>query len=165
MIDFLDMDLSSNTDIEKHIIIESIMRRLKFDNKTIKETTDIIKYYNIDFYNKSSKLNKAFLKRLMKDIGINTLTDIITLRMAYNKANRIQDNSLMEIFCTINKIQAKKEPYTIKDLVVNGKDLINLGFKEGYMIKTVLDYLVECVIEYPLDNTKDKLLNEAKKML
>lgn len=51
------------------------------------------------------------------------------------------------------------EPYSLKDLAVNGSDLKKLGFK-GKQIGNILDELLEDVINTPEANTKEQLFNK-----
>ena len=51
---------------------------------------------------------------------------------------------------------------TIKDLAVNGYDLMQLGIKEGVIIGKTLQHLLDAVIDNPENNQRDILLNLAK---
>lgn len=55
----------------------------------------------------------------------------------------------------------KGECMDIKDLAISGKDLINIGFREGKRIGEVLELLLETTIQQPDMNTKEKLLSLA----
>ena len=50
----------------------------------------------------------------------------------------------------------KKEPYTLKDLAVDGNDLKKIGITGGKTRET-LEKLLDAVIENPEMNTKEKL--------
>ena len=47
---------------------------------------------------------------------------------------------------------------------VTGKDLINLGIKEGILIGKILDELLEIAIKDPKNNEKEKLTIYAQQM-
>lgn len=47
---------------------------------------------------------------------------------------------------------------SLKDLAVTGRDLIALGMMPGREIGTLLDRLLEIVLEEPERNTRDELL-------
>ena len=53
--------------------------------------------------------------------------------------------------------------FLIKDLAVNGEDLIRLGIKEGKEIGELLKQLLELVIENPDQNNKESLLLYVKR--
>ena len=61
----------------------------------------------------------------------------------------------------VDEIIANDEPYSVKDLKINGFDLINLGFK-GKEIGNILTAVLEKVIDGELENEKDVLLKYAK---
>ena len=51
----------------------------------------------------------------------------------------------------------QKDCFTLKDLAVNGNDLIELGYKPGKKIGTVLNQLLEMVINDKIANDKAQL--------
>ena len=53
----------------------------------------------------------------------------------------------------------------VTDLAVNGNDLEKIGVKPGPEMGKVLRSLLDMVLEDPLINTKEKLLEAAKNML
>lgn len=61
----------------------------------------------------------------------------------------------------VDEIIANAEPYSVKDLKINGFDLINLGFK-GKEIGDILSTVLEMVIDGKIENEKDILLKYAK---
>lgn len=55
------------------------------------------------------------------------------------------------------RIAANREPMTLRELAVNGKDLTDRGY-QGEAIKESLTRLLKRVYEYPEENKKDRLL-------
>lgn len=53
------------------------------------------------------------------------------------------------------------EPVDIRDLAVNGHDLMELGFRPGRLLQDILCDLLEIVWEHPEKNTHDELIKEA----
>ena len=51
----------------------------------------------------------------------------------------------------------QKDCFTLKDLAVNGNDLIQLGYKPGKKIGTVLNQLLEMVINDKIASDKAQL--------
>lgn len=51
----------------------------------------------------------------------------------------------------------QEECFTLKDLAINGNDLIQLGYKPGKKIGTVLNQLLEMVIDDKIANDKVQL--------
>ena len=54
--------------------------------------------------------------------------------------------------------------FRLKDLAINGNDLIKAGVPEGRMVGELLSLLLDEVIEDRLPNEKQALLNKAKEM-
>ena len=51
----------------------------------------------------------------------------------------------------------------LKDLALDGKDLISIGMKPGKELGETLQLLFEYVLENPEKNTKEELLNYLEK--
>ncbi len=62
----------------------------------------------------------------------------------------------------IREILQERPPVSLKDLAINGKDLIELGYKEGREIGWVLKELLNLVLEKPTLNQKKILLTWVK---
>ena len=52
----------------------------------------------------------------------------------------------------------EKPPVSLKDLAINGKDLIDLGYQEGVELGRMLKSLLEIVIDKPELNRRERLL-------
>ena len=74
--------------------------------------------------------------------------------MAFAKAEKLMDEQL------------NAEPvFGIKDLAVNGRDLIDVGVPQGPEIGRVLDALLEVVIEGDIPNEHDALITCAQQLI
>jgi len=103
------------------------------------------------------------LKRLIRRVGEKEVFDLMALQKAdilcSNKGAKI--DHIIEREDKIRDILKKKEAYDISQLNINGKDLIYLGFEQGPIIGSVLEYLLEKVMENPQLNRKDVLKKMA----
>lgn len=75
---------------------------------------------------------------------------------------------IKRIDAAINIYRAAKdkgECMSIRDLAVNGDDIIRLGFKEGKQVGEVLEKLLDRVIKSPGSNRKEELLKYASRYL
>lgn len=59
-------------------------------------------------------------------------------------------------------IKQEKQCFRLKDLAVDGKDLINIGIPEGTQVGLILKTLLNMVIDEKVVNDKDILLIVAK---
>ena len=140
---------------EESSIIEKILRALKYDNNTIKEVDILSRYYYVDI-----NCEKRGIKKILNLIGIDMFKKLIFMKEAMEK------NFNGDIYIKIlNSIEEKSECYKIKDLKINGRDLISLGIQNGKIIGEILNALLEMVIENPEMNNRDKLLEAGKKLV
>jgi tRNA nucleotidyltransferase (CCA-adding enzyme) len=58
----------------------------------------------------------------------------------------------------------QRQPHRLKDLAVDGNDLIELGFPPGPGLGHALRDLLHVVVDDPERNTKDSLLEHARKL-
>lgn len=63
----------------------------------------------------------------------------------------------------LNQILKENECYNLKDLKINGKDIINLGVKNGKDIGIILNDVLNRVIKEPAFNDKKKIIEYIKK--
>jgi tRNA nucleotidyltransferase (CCA-adding enzyme) len=141
---------------------EKILKRLKYDNKTIQKVMilvreNIIKY---DF------LTEKNIKDFINSVGEENLDSLFQLQVAYIRASKRIDylEKLNLLKKQINKILKERQPLKIKDLAIDGEDLIELGYAPGPIIGNILDLLMERVLENSTLNTKEQLIAIARSM-
>jgi len=148
---------------EKKEIIVKILQRIKFKNAVIRKVTMLTQenYQDIDF---SKKMN---IRNLASRIGMENLEDAWELKKALIKEIRSSEKSksveIERAKNNIREILQERPPVSLKDLAVNGKDLIELGYNEGKGIDEVLKKLLDFVIYKPELNKREILLEFAKK--
>ncbi len=140
-----------------------ILKRLRYDNKTIENVRVLIRYH----YLKDISIKEKGVKRFIKNVGKERLDDIFKLNIADIKgksdiAGMDKVNNLKE---KTRLILENKEPLNKKDLNINGEDIKNLGVKEGKLVGDLLDYLLDKVLENSNINDKKTLTNIARKYL
>jgi len=139
------------------ILSEKILRRLKFDNKSISEIKILVK----EHMNVLTKPTDASVKRLINRVGVDLLFDLFALQRADALGSRFHEIRIGEI----NRVEEKtieiiesKVPLSIKQLAVNGKDLIKqYSIIQGEEIGNMLKFLLNKVLENPELNTKEEL--------
>lgn len=141
-------------------IARDILIRLKFDNKTIDKIC-ILVYEHMSRYD---KLRTTNTKRFINRVGINNLDDLFEIQIADIKgaSSEYQDfSNVLKLKEECKKIINEKQPMTVKDLNINGYDLMKLGY-QGKEIGAILNKLLEQVLENPDLNKKDELLKLIK---
>ncbi len=138
-------------------ISKEILTRLRFDKKTINRVSFLVS--NHDFEPPETKIE---LKKKMKVL---TPEDVRTLliikksdRGALSESYRDISKETERVLMWLNEIEENSECVTIGQLKINGNDLIKLGFRNDEIGKK-LDFLLDCVIEEKVPNTKQALLS------
>jgi len=152
-----------NHDNESVRITADILKRLKFDNKTIKDVCLLIESHMTAY----TLLNAKSLKKLINKVGALNLEDLFNLQIADTKGHA-EPHDFSIIYKNREnafKILNEKQPLTIKDLNITGNDLINLGIVEGIEIGIILRKLLEEVLVNKEMNTKEHLYLLVKKLL
>ena len=109
------------------------------------------------------------VKKWLSKIGESRLRDLIAVKRADKLAQNPEKtgeelNNLAVTEAVLNSIITDGEPFTVKDLAVNGNDIKELGF-EGREIGEILSYLLERVVSDELNNDKETLLSAIKNSL
>ena len=108
---------------------------------------------------------KKIVRRWLGKLGPELTEKLLTFQEADILGKGIPEGDELEQFprlrTIIAEIQADNACFSLKDLAVNGRDLMVLGFA-GKEIGTCLNKLLELVIEEKLPNEKEALLNWAK---
>ena len=141
------------------IICEQILRRLKFDNQSISKISLLVK----EHMNVLTKPTDASVKRLINRVGVDLVPDLFTLQRADALGSRSPQMRLKEIDKVEEKTRAileSKVPLSIKELAVNGRDLMSeFSLKSGEEIGGMLKFLLNKVLESPEFNSREKLLS------
>jgi tRNA nucleotidyltransferase (CCA-adding enzyme) len=138
---------------------EEILKRMKFDNKTI-ETVTILVRYHMDRYD---SLRTSNIKKFINRVGKENLNDLFELQISDVKGSKppYDYSGIEKLRFEVQEILSKKEPLSIKDLDINGYDLIQLGFKPSKEMGNILNTLLELVLENPECNKKEILIENA----
>lgn len=143
---------------------DSIMKRLRFDNETRNNVVELVSYHDATF-----EVGKKYVKRWLNKIGEKQFRRLLQVKKADNKAQNLELSSdrikeLSEIEALIDEVLQEDECFSLKDLAVNGKDLIGVGYKSGKELGNTLNKLLQLVIDGDYPNEKEKLLQEAENL-
>ena len=143
------------------------MTALKFPNETIKNVVHLVQEHM--FYYEHS-WSDAAVRRFIIRVKPENIENLFALRLAdiYGmhrtplKEGSPAWNILLEFRKRIESVLEKKSALGIKDLAVNGRDLMQEGIPSGKAMGMILNELFETVTESPAMNEKEKLLALAK---
>lgn len=143
-------------------IAAKILKRLKYDNETTDSVLTLVKYHDLHL-----EENEKSIKRLLRKIGPEMFDKLILLYRADNLAQapafRYRQEGFDRLSTLAEKVLSEEQCFSLKDLAVNGSDLIRMGYKPGPKIGTVLDKLLTKVIDGKLNNENDELVEFIKK--
>ena len=141
---------------------KEIMRRLKFDNDTTDKVKKLTAVHDLFVKNAPNRV-----RRCMSKVGKELFPYFLKVRRANVLAWKedAQEKALAELqeLETIYRgILERGECVSVKELAVDGKDLIAAGVEQGKQIGEILSDLLEIVLEEPEKNTKETLISYVK---
>lgn len=135
-----------------------ILRRLKFDN----DTTDAVCRL-VEWHDDNPELSERNVRRAIQRVGISQYPNLFAVKRAdilaqsdYQRAEKLA--YVDEYENLYDEILEKQQCLSIKELAVNGSDLIAAGMKPGKELGVVLKALLEVVLDDPARNTREALL-------
>lgn len=143
-------------------LAKKILRRLKFDNDTIRQVTKLVLWHDY----RVTPERKA-VRRAVNKVGEDLFPLLLKIQRAdyqaqseYRREEKMQRLSQVEEI--YNEILENKECVSLKTLAVTGRDLIHEGMKPGPQLGATLQQFLEVVLEQPEMNEKEKLLEYWK---
>ena len=142
-----------------------ILRRLKFDNDTTAKVCNLVRNHD-----DRPEITPRNIRRLIIRVGKDNYMDLLAVKRAdalaqsmYHRQEKLDYIDGLEAM--YNQVLEAEDCLSIKDLEVNGKDLIAMGVPQGQRIGEILNSLFDEVIDNPECNNRDYLFNRAKDML
>lgn len=144
---------------------EEIMNRLRFAKEITASVSLLVRYHDVNL-----ECNDKCIKRWLNRIGKEQLDRLFYLK----KADVLGQNpeflgsrpqEIEKMRCLMNDILRRKECISLKELQVNGKMLIEAGCPRGRAVGDLLNRLLEEVMDGQTENSRDKLLCRARKIL
>ena len=126
---------------------------LKLDNKSKKSILNIIE--NLEKI--KNICSKYEIKKMIMIIGLEDFKNILKIENLRDDISLIKEK--------FNEIIMNNEPIFLKELAISGKDILNLGIKDGKKIKELLEKSLDIVLKNPELNQKNyllKLIEEEK---
>ena len=148
-----------HVDVSAHIA-DDVMKRLKFDNDTRHKVTKLVRYHDLKM-----ALTPTGVRRAIVKVGEELFPLLLEVKRADFLAQSMykrdgKEAELQEMERIYAEILEQRNCVSLKDLAVNGSDLIGAGMKPGKEIGEALHQLLEIVLEDPQSNTKEILLKK-----
>ena len=140
---------------------DAILLRLKAPTQLRQEVVTLIENHMLDLTD-----DKKLLKKRLARFGDQMLQKILTLQEAdfFSKGVGEDPIAFDRIRDALKEILAEANCLCVKDLAIDGKDLMELGIAPGPQMGEILDRLLEMVLDETLQNEKAALLQTAKNL-
>ena len=142
-------------------ITKKILTRLRFDNDTKNKVVTLVAFHDTPILvNNSVSPDRKRLKKIMSQIGVELIFPLIEIKYCDNSAQNPIYFRGEEFYTltrnTIKEILDEQECFSIKDLAINGNDLIKMGYN-GKKIGIILNDILEMVINEKIENSPDAI--------
>jgi len=142
-------------------LAEQALLRLRYPTELRRRVVRIVRSHMVD----TSRPEPLRARKLLARYGDSLLADLLDHKEADLRGKGDPPPaSDLEKLARLRKVVAKErsQPHRIRDLAVDGDDLIDIGFKPGPALGRTLAKLLEEVVRSPELNTKEALLRRAK---
>lgn len=141
-----------------------ILKRLIFSNVIMENTCHLILQH---MWSYDESWSDAAVRRFIRRIGPTHIDDLFALRKADQMGmcnHPVISYNLGQFRARINKLLQDSRIFSVQDLCINGHDVMQeLAISQSVYVGKILDYLLECVLDDPALNTRETLLNIAKR--
>lgn len=142
-----------------------VMRQLKFDNDTIARVKALILWHD-----DNPPVTPANIRRAIHRVGLRQYPDLFAVKradaMGKNPSQQADMLAYIDDYeAQYRQIIEEEQCISLKELAVDGSDLIAAGMKPGKNIGETLDYLLRRVLENPEYNNRETLLKLAAERL
>jgi len=144
-----------------------ILRRLRMDNDTIRDVKKLVYWH--DYGIKGVNSVKP-VRRMLSQMGAEYFDMFLDIRQADMKGQsdyKLEERKavLADIIRYHDQVIEEGNALSVKDLALNGKDLMELGVKPGPRMGEILSYLLDKVLEEPVLNDKKQLTEIVKDII
>ncbi len=148
--------------LESYHLAKDVLKDLKFSNKEMEEILFLVRYHD------DVAVTKKQIKRMLAKTPDNKrecFLRLIDLQHADRKDHiNMEELDVDNMINILEEIIAEEECFTIKDLEVNGYDLMELGVFDK-RIKEIQLVLLDLVVEEKIENKKEILIEYIKNNL
>lgn len=145
-------------------LADQMLRALKFDNRTRERVVTLVEYHDLQL-----PCQESSVRRWLGRLGPEAFFQLLEVKRADNMGQaheKVQDRlaELEELRALAERIIAQGQCFSLKDLEVNGRDVLAAGVPAGPQVGRVLNGLLERVLRGELPNERDILLASIPKI-
>lgn len=139
-------------------IVDKIMRRMKFTNEIREKVRELVYYHDSQF-----EVSEKHVRRWLNKIGPEQFERLLDIREAdicgqKKEVNPARIEKVEKVRAIYKSIMEKEQCFSMKDLAINGNDLIAIGYKPGKELGNILNTLLQMVIDDEINNNKDEMI-------
>lgn len=142
-------------------IARETLNRLRYPTKLVRRVVGIVREHPYRAEDRPKTPREA--RRFLLEHGDELAFDVVAVRLADLRAKNRDASGLEELRELLE--QELSSTHHLRNLAVDGDDLIALGFQPGPGLGIALQALLEYVVDHPETNTRDELIAQAKTML
>ena len=144
-------------------LAKTILQRLKYDNATIRKVTTLVKYHDTQI-----RLTEPSVRKAVVMTGADLFPLLLEVKLAdFMSQSTFQREEKQEKFDMLRaiygRIVERGDCLSLRELAVNGSDLIKTGVKPGREVGNILARMFEEVLDVPEHNDKEYLLGRFVK--
>lgn len=143
-------------------IAGEIANRLKFSKKEKERLVTLVRWHQ---FSVDERQTDSAIRRFIRNAGKENLNEMLDLRVGDRLGGGARETSWRLERFKKRLIEVQKQPFSVTDLKVNGKDVMEiLNITPGPMVGKVLNQLFEEVVEGKIKNQRDSLLKRIKEV-
>lgn len=139
-------------------LADEMLQGLKFDNKTRERMVTLVEYHDVQIPNR-----ERYIRKWLGRLGPETFFQLLEVKRAdgMGQAHELVKSRLSELEemkAEAEEIIAQGQCFSLKNLAVNGRDVIAAGVAPGPEVGWVLNRLLKWVVNGEFPNDRDTLL-------
>ena len=139
-------------------LADQMLRALKFDNKTRERVVTLVEHHDVQIPNR-----ERYIRKWLGRLGPETFFQLLEVKRAdgMGQAHELVKSRLSELEemkAEAEEIIAQGQCFSLKNLAVNGRDVIAAGVAPGPEVGWVLNRLLKWVVNGEFPNDRDTLL-------
>lgn len=143
-------------------IVRDICNRLRFSKIDREKILTLVRWHQ---FSVDERQTDSAIRRIIRRVGVENMDDMLALRIGDRLGGGATETSWrLELFKK-RIIEVQKQPFSVKDLKINGHDVMEiLGCPPGPIIGTTLNAIFDLVDKGELVNERENLLQAIKDM-
>ncbi len=145
---------------------DPLLARLKFSNHERERIVALVRHHLLCY---TTDWSDSAVRRWLRRVGTDLAPDLYRLGRADARGKGLPTEDdiarIAELEARAARILAAGSALSVRDLAINGRDLLQLGMTPGPTMGNLLAALLELVLDDPERNTRETLLAEARQRI